>query len=548
MRKFSSLLLLILAVAMWGCSSSDDPGPTSVSPEDQAAANEAATETMGDLLDDMEVALDGDFDPNDVGALMEMDLDSHKEAFEGAIAQDPNCGPAHFGLAFVEMVNLAQADDIQNIIDEFGDELGGMSLNVGLPVPAFSTETLLADGLMGRSFEILRRSPLALSPQEIELGRRSSDKADGPLIRNLQTHIHDVILPETQSIVDHLAVAESDPNFSILIISGEAEPDTVEIDLGEVYVLDAVVRALRSGLLIATAYDVELAPNGDYSWITDLFSSSDYTGYDVHTYESVVDTLFLYDDEEVSVNRDAAFIEGIDNLLTPGSYFLTLWTNPWSGENAMQTAYTELNTLLAKLETAYNFILAEEDDQSNDLISQILLAELDEAVLSIGDDLPDYIGTWETIPDVIAWIEEVLSGPYTIPVELNETETFDLAINLSALFLNPVADWKTKLPYMEILDVEEWASFSETIVYGPYNWNPMSPYNASVNDEDMVFNSIGAYYIIESNWDTTTPLHFLDGPDGDVIEEEFLYFPDYTFGGLFPDMDRDGWLTLTAED
>jgi len=477
---------------------------------------------------------------------MEMDLTPFTEGFDAALALDPDCGPAHFGLAFLEMISMAQETEIQDFIDEFGDEFGGMNLPLGVPVPAFSTGTLLSGGLMGRSFEILRRSPLALSPQEIELGRLDADKAGIPLIRGLQAYIHNFTLPATQSIVSHLAAAENDPNFNITIISGD-EPDTVEIDLGEVYVLDAVVRALRSGLQIATAYDVELAPDGDYSWITDSFVDFGFTGYVIEYDDPDPDTLYLVDDEEVAVMRQAALMTGFENLLAPDSYFLTLWTVPWSGETAMDAAYTEIQTLLVKLEAAYVFIQAEGDDQDHDLITQMLLAELDEAILAMGEELPEFLGTWETIPDVIAWIEEILAGPYTIPVEISDTETFDLTVNISALFLDPVEDWKTKLPYMDWLPVAEWAWYDETVENGPYSWDPETPYEVLVNGDDMSFTNIGTYYVSEIEWDTSTPIVFLDGVDGEEIDGEFFYFPDYTFGGLFPDMDRAGWLNLMGE-
>ncbi len=548
MRKILLILSLILLAALWGCSSSDDDGPATVTPEDEAAADVAATETMGDLLDDMDAALGDEYTQEDVDALMEMDLSAHRDGFQSAIELDPTCGPAHFGLAFVEMVTMAQEDDMQDLIDDFGTEFGELEMDFGLPEDSFSTQSLLSGGMMGRSFEILRRSPLALSPRKIELGRLSSDKSDRPLIRDLQTYIHYFTLPATQRIVNHLAVAESDPDFNILIVNGGAEPDTVEIDLGEVYVLDAVVRALRAGLQIATAYDVELAPNGDYGWITDNFIDYGYTGYEVVDMAAVPDTLTLFDDDHETILREAALYEGFEDLLEPGSYFLTLWTDPWSGETAMNAAYAEIGTLLSKLESAYEFILAEEDDQSNDAITQVLLAELDGAIATMSDDLPDYIGTWETVPDVIAWVEEVLAGPYTIPVPINETETFNLTVNVSALFLNPVDDWKTKLPYMEWIPVEEWATFDEVRVFGPYSWNPDNPYSTRVDAEDMSFLDIGTYYFVESRWETSSALVFLDGPGGEPYEGEFYYFPDYTFGGLFPGMNRDGWLTLATAD
>ena len=175
----------------------------------------------------------------------------------------------------------------------------------------------------------------------------------------------------------------------------------------------------------------------------------------------------------------------------------------------------------------------------------MLLLELDGEIAEMGEDMPDWVGTIETLSDVIDWVEEILSGPYTVPLEMPDETTFDLTVNISALFLTPVADWKTKLPYMEWLDLEEYAEHDELDVWGPYYWNPANPYEALVNGVEMSYNNIVAYYQVEDDWDTDMPVVFLDGPDGDAIESsEIPYFPDYTMGGLFPGMTRDDWLTL----
>lgn len=546
MRKFLILMLLGIPFILWGCSDSDDGGGPEidpVTPEEAAAADSTATEALSDLMDEMEEATDGGIDIGDLDDLMEMDLSGVEEGADAALELDPNCVTAHFVMSLLELFFMAQDEGLQDVLADFGDEFDGVELPLGLTPDSMSPASLLRGGVLGHSFQILNRAPLALSPQRLELAG-STDKAEGPLIRALQTYVHDVMLPATDRIVGHLAVVEANPDFELLIIDNSAEPDTAEIDLGEVYVLDSVVRALRAGLMIATAYDVEIAPDGDYGWITGIMEDTGYTSAETIIGTAAGDTLYLYDDQEQDALAADAIWGEIQTLMAPGSDFLTLWTNPWSGANAMQASFTEIGLLLDKLEMAYTFIDAETDPQDNDIIGQWLIAELDAAVVEIGGDLPEWIGTWATLPDVIAWVEQILAGPYTIPIPMEGETSFDLVVNVRALFVTPVADWKTKLPYVGWLTFEEWAVFEEHRVSGPYSWNPSNSYNATVNGEEEAYLNIVAYYYVTEDWDMGLPLQFLDGPAGDPLEGEFPYFPDYTLGGLFPQMDRDDWLML----
>jgi len=81
-------------------------------------------------------------------------------------------------------------------------------------------------------------------------------------------------------------------------------------------------------------------------------------------------------------------------------------------------------------------------------------------------------------------------------------------------------------------------------------------------DEDEWYNGGGSFsFWFEDEWITIydveyvheiyydywiEPVEFLDGPGGNVInlEDEFLYLPDYTMNGLFPNMTREDWLDL----
>ncbi|HOX24403.1 MAG TPA: hypothetical protein PLL30_01440 [Candidatus Krumholzibacteria bacterium] len=541
MRRFLFVSLLVIGVALVGCSDDDEDVTQPPTPEEQAQAEATATAALGDLVDAMEEAMSGGLDPD---ALMDMDMDPFTDGADDALDLDPDCVTAHFLMAVCEFILMAQDEELAAWLDAVEDEFGDLGSGFALQLSPLRQFQLFQGGLLGRSFAIMSRAPLALPPAELSLAPRSADKADGPLIRQLQTIVHDRLLPATASIANHLGVVEDHPDWRILIIDEAAEPDTSEFDVGEVYVLDACVRALRSGLLVATAYDVEVAPEGDYSWITDQLTYYGYTDYEVVPGDENGNYLIIHDDQEVSARRAEAFIGEVAGLLQEDSDFLTLWTDPWSGASALEDGYGEMGELLGKLEAAYEFINDEEDDQADDIISQLAMAELDSAIADLGEGLPEWIGTWETIPDVIDWVEEVMDGPYTIPVELEPEVTFDLVVDISALFLEPVDDWKTKLPYHEFLAFEQWATFVGPIDTDFIPWNPAWPFDLTVAGEQVSIPNISYYKYVGEEWDIASPFRFLDGEDGDPIEEGFPYFPDYTFGGLFPEMNRDAWLTL----
>ncbi len=352
MKSRAILAILVLGLGLWGCGGDDDGGTPAdpVTPEDEAAANQLATEAMTDLMSDMEDAMPEGPDPD---AIMDMEVQAYLDAVDDALDLDPNCANAHFLAAFLEFIVMAQDEQLQAWLvdagDEFGDLMGGLSFS---PLPQTS---LLRGGLMGRSFEIMHRAPLMMVPSEREIRLTDTDKAV-PLVRTLQSIIRNRTLPSTDRIVGHLNAVESHPQWQVLIID---EGDTTELDLGEVYVLDAVVRALRAGLQVATAYDVEPAPDGDYSWLAAMAPTVGYTSYEVRPGTAAGDTLVLIEDQEIDIDNQEVFVNGLEDLLAPGSGFLKLWTSPWSGATAMQAGYNEMDLLLSRLESAYDHIQGE---------------------------------------------------------------------------------------------------------------------------------------------------------------------------------------------
>jgi len=225
----------------------------------------------------------------------------------------------------------------------------------------------------------------------------------------------------------------------------------------------------------------------------------------------------------------------------PGSEFLTLRTDPYSGETQLGLASVDLAVMLGKMEDAVDFIEAEGDPQDDDIIK---IGDIDELNADIDDceDCPSFIEEMETIHDLIAWIEEVISGPYFID-EMIDGQQVTLTVDLSVLFNDPIQDWKTKLPYYQWLPHEQW-HHEELIGYGAFPNDPAWPYyyyDWEDSDYNAVFENIGWVEVFE--WNQTVEPAELTDPQGVPIDPEFVmpHFQDYEMGGLFPGMTRADW-------
>jgi hypothetical protein len=230
----------------------------------------------------------------------------------------------------------------------------------------------------------------------------------------------------------------------------------------------------------------------------------------------------------------------------PGNHFLELRTEPNSGETELGLAHDDLMAMLGKMEDAVSFIEAENDGQDDDLIKLGFITDLNSEIDDI-EDGPSFAQDWETIHDVIAWVEEVLSGPYTINEEIDE-QPLEIKVNLSAWLTNPVQDWKDKLPYHQWRPEEEWMGSHDSWPWTEENWNETGEYTYWdwETGENYFFENIGWIVHINEEFGMQQPIDFLNGPDGAIIdiEETMPYLPDYTLGGLFPEMGRPDWLEL----
>jgi hypothetical protein len=183
-----------------------------------------------------------------------------------------------------------------------------------------------------------------------------------------------------------------------------------------------------------------------------------------------------------------------DNVLRlyQSSQFMAL--NSW-GVASMQAAILNMRECIGKLQSAVNFIQNETGNQVNHIIQ---VSSLDSA----NSELQSSNGTITSISSLLDTATAFLSGPYTI-----SNSGGSLTINVSAVFDNPIQDLKTKLPYIKWRDSSDW-----------------------------------------DRGDTFQPFDFVNAT-GAVVPDSAIEFPDYTFGGLFPDMTtRQDWVTLLNDN
>lgn len=515
MKKLALILSLLVLASFMGCLGGDDDGPTGTGTAlTTEEADSISSYWFGAMLDSLE-----NFE--DVEDLGDMDSDAMQAGFQEVLDSDPDHSLANLGMAAVLTVEMGADPTIWNAIDSLFEQTG-------------TRRAVRAESPLGRlllqQFRLITEAPLLMTAATREFPVSLT-------LPMLQRYIYVNMLPKVDRILAHIEIVEGNSLFAIPL---ELAEESYEIDLGEIYVLDAVVRGLRAGLRLTLPYDLDIAhPELDYEWLLMLDDDVHFDYELVEGPPEAGDSLFIHHEE--TAQSAVLMLEMLEYQLAPGSDFLTLHSSgggwPYGGAAQLDAAQDDLLGMLGKLETAYDLIMAETDDQDDDIIKIDFLDALDVEIAECMDCPED----WQGILDVTAWVEQLLTEPYDI--DLGEGGM--LTIDLAAFFEGAVPDWKALLPYHEFADEAEWVSASTD----EYWWTPS---NGEVwvwdneNEEQLYFTDIdyvGEYHYYESVDD---PLHLLDGPTGDPIDpgEVMPYLPDYTFGGIFPGMTRVGWEEL----
>lgn len=305
-------------------------------------------------------------------ALIAGDYAGANAKYKSALLKDPSHQRANLGAGVTELALLESDPEITPYVEPL------------LPAPQRGTNLLRgpsptrATALVGGR----RYGPMLVGRV---LGRVVMQGASDPLVLSeIQDVIRRRVLPRLIYAEARLDRLELDPNF-VLPLTPEmtGAPDTIEVDLGEIRMLDAFVNVIEGWLGIAIAYDF------DFPEPTELVP--------------------------------------LDSLLATGTAFGKLHSG---GAANLASARLDFLAAHSELHAAAAYILAETDDQANDAIPRAAIEDPDfDAVLTEFDNA-----------------YESLTGPVDVVVQDHLGADLTIQVQLGNFFTSPIVDWKTKLP------------------------------------------------------------------------------------------------------
>lgn len=382
-KKFLLNLLAILVtmslIALTGCE--DLEGET-----DAIAVSDSATGIMEEMMFDVLNS-----DPDSVEEMLDLlDFTEVYNLYSEAHELDDGNSQANFGMAFTGLLMLSQDQDLQDMLLRWEDYF-----MVNEPFLVSEENTLSKRGYgMPLTIDGIKIPVLPYLQMPVSLSKMST--GDVPQFSEFQDLVETLFLPVVEESIAALELVELDPNFVFIIsptMQGESEAEPLELDMTEVYVVEAGLYALKGVLKTVVAYN-----------------------FDFVSFDSV----------------------GIVTELNQGSDFATLKAN---GGADLAEALTSVTGAFDKIYSALDFLDAETDDQSNDLI-----------VLDDEDDINE-------IKADIEEIEAVFEGPNVIHYGYWE-EQYDqwgnwiddiyiedsLTVDISQFFTNPISDFKAMVP------------------------------------------------------------------------------------------------------
>jgi hypothetical protein len=528
MSRYVMLLLssvcVVTLVFVAGCGNDGDGGGTTA-PTDRSEGNQLAREGF-DLLADAAIELQGvDLDdptgPDDV--FPEEDYDTIMGKFQEAIAVDAVNPMAHLGIAVLEIFSINYDEDLWDFYgDLVGEPLSGRILNNEITFLAQAPELYLRCG----------QGILAAPAEAVTFAR-------------FQQLIESSVLPKLSNALSHLghAISLADSE-AIMVYTGE---EWAEIDCGEIYALRASVNLVAAAFRMMTIYDVDvLGRDGTYAWVADVGDYYDWFDFgdgptdpwgesaDDYRVGDVSGDNWLYlVYRDSNVRADSILASVVNYNLEERSGFLEVRSSA-----APLYLLQHIEDAIHDIDDGVDYIMSESDDQSNDVIKQVFITEINDDIADHDPDDPPFMQEWDDIHDVTSWLEGLFTGPYTFDID-----GIEVSVNLASLVSGGFGDLKAFLPYYEWLDESDWITCSYLSMDDYDNWDPSGDFGFTYRGEYVELTDID--HIVEYHLSCDmTPLVLLDGPGGDPIYDEFPYFEDYTFGGLFPGMTRETLMEL----
>ncbi len=472
-----------------------------ITDSDKTAASSSVTagkgkmEEMGSTLSDPSTSNIRDLNVPASSALTE---------FESAIEKNPNNTEAQFGAAACKIIVTTQDPTFLEMNDSLEKWSGGP---VAMAKP---TDALLPSGkILEQSQNNVAQSHVMLMKM-IQSASNNTDNAFN--ITKLQDFVDEKLLVGPNALIpyilDRLSIIENDPNFTFLITPAMYDTtatDTIEIDLGEIYMLDASIRLLRSFLFVFTAYNLDIY-NPEFTAVIN--------------------------DETCNDSLESAYLKWLDTQ----SGFLTLRNDKTpTGRTKMENALSSARSTILKIKAGITFIRNELDEQSNDVIKKSYITEADQTITEEGlnPNADQFIKGKKTIEDVLTEIDLLISSDYTVTADFDSnsaTAQGTLVINISNWFMNPVDDFKKLIPYHVWVDPSQWTLTEGIDVMCHY---------------DTIY-KCDTTFCREINGEVVRLVNKTNGTLADTIN--YPIFPDYTLGRLFPNMTPEKWSALLGKN
>lgn len=433
------------------------------------------------------------------------------------------------------------------------------------------SRSLRSNGVNGLGTTLLAKTP------EIILSRSATPSFPKFItIGHIQNIVDREILPVINKVSKVMETIEEknstgDIKFTI-------DEEKVEIDVADIYLLDASFATLKSGLLLFTTYNFDVwtsASDKSYNWISDLNRLDDNFEYEsINTYSLNSDTLQITY-ENIVTNEATEFYEYTYDLMKYNlgrSDFLTI-----RSENHAK-AYAALKSVPEKIRKAVEALENESDNQEDDLIAQVDLSDINGEMQDIAGEMiaegfsSIFADNFKSPTALADFVETLLNEPYNFNQNIDGI-AFDITVDISKFFTNPVEDLRDWLPLHRLVDKDD-ILFTYTYDYNYVYDNGSGSSNFYPNDDDSIDidNSLYTYedgqytltsdYYYEEYVDIYTdfmPFELIDN-DGNSIsfneddmedmifeDAEIPYFKDYTFNGVFPDMSRNKWNSLLSD-
>ncbi|MCK4295665.1 MAG: hypothetical protein KAX28_03295, partial [Candidatus Marinimicrobia bacterium] len=319
----NTVLVLVSFLALFfifnACEGLLDESDEGVSEEDSLAAIQKVEEANQELEGIMNSLINMD-EPDSVQQVLDaLDFSDAYDLYKEAQSLNPNNDDANFGVALTGLLMISQDNDLQNMLNNWESYF---TANTPFEVTDGSAKILGKRGFgLPISLKGMRVPMSAFVGGPLSLAKMSLD--DIPQFSEFQQIFNTLFIPIINESIEGLEKVEENQSYVFTItgeMQGDAEATSLELDLTEVYAIDMMLHALK-----AICYSV-ISYNFDF------------------------------------VSFDA---EGIVTELSRNSDFASLKNN---GGQYLSTALSSMKTAIDKFEDGIDFLVAETDNQDDDLI------------------------------------------------------------------------------------------------------------------------------------------------------------------------------------